>query len=127
MENRLGNYCVVRRQWDRDAMAIWFCQRRMDQTYAVAKPLQLEFMQADTTGFFQLPEPTLILPGPAMKEFFEQLGQELEYQGERFLEARSTIKAQDANLADLRKYLDKTFGLLAQAPTSSEKRNGGAE
>lgn len=113
MRNAIGNCCVVRREWHRDAMAIWFCQRHGDNHFSVAKPLALEFVKDERSGFFQLPEPTIILPGPAMREFYENLGQELESQGERYLEARSTIKAQDANLADLRKYLDKTFGLLA--------------
>jgi len=99
-------------------MAIWFCQRQMNDQFAVAKPVQLEFVKDERSGFFQLPEPTLVLPGPAMKEFYEKLGQELEYQGERFLEARSTIKAQDANLADLRKYMDRAFELLASAKDS---------
>lgn len=115
--NDLGNYCVVRREWHRDAMAIWFCQRHGNDQFSVAKPVNLEFVKDERNGFFELPEPTLILPGPAMREFYEKLGRELEGQGERYLEARSTIKAQDANLADLRKYLDKALDVIQQGVT----------
>lgn len=76
--NSIGNYCVVRREWSQDALAIWFGHRHGDNTFSVAKPLALEFVKDENKGFFQLPEPTLILPGPAMREFYEKLGQELE-------------------------------------------------
>jgi hypothetical protein len=112
MNSALGNYCVVRREWSRDALAIWFCQRQMNDQFSVAKPVQLEFVKEENNGFFQLPEPTLILPGPAMKEFYEGLGEQLELNGERFLEARTAIKKQDAHLEDMRKVLDRTLGML---------------
>ncbi len=112
MDNTLGNHCIVRREWHRDSLAIWFCQRQGNDHYAVAKPLQLEFIKEEKGSFFELPEPTLILPGLAMKEFYFSLGEQLELNGERFLEARTALKKQDAHLEDLRKNLDRAFGLL---------------
>lgn len=116
LNNTLGNDCIVRREWHTDSMAIWFCQRDGNNRFATAKPLQLEFVKEEPGGFFQLPEPTLILPGRAIKEFYEALSHQLEMNGERFLEARSTIKAQDANLADLRKIVDRAFNILEARP-----------
>jgi len=111
VSNFLGNYCIVRRQWDRDALAIWFCQRKYNNQFFVAKPLALEFSEDRADGM-PLPEPTLILPGPAMKEFYEQLRRSLELEGEAFIEAQTAIKTKDAHLADLQKVIERTFGLL---------------
>ncbi len=109
-EGRLGNYVIVRREFHRDGFAFWFCNRDTNGKIGVAKPTELEYVE-HSEGF-ALPDPTMYLPSHVAKDFYEGLTQQLKYQGEQFMEAHTAIKTKDENLADLRKILDRTLGLL---------------